>query len=64
MPRVRLDTTEAKRDTPDLALTFIQKANEQGFDVDWIEMVISKIEKSYYHNAREILLEHIDITDK
>lgn len=61
MNRVRLQASEVKQDIPDLALTFIHRANEQGFELEWVEMIINKIGTNYYQNTRAILLEHIEI---
>lgn len=61
MNKVCLKASEVKQDIPDLVLTFIHRANEQGFDLEWVEMIINKIEANYYQNTRAILLEHIEI---
>ena len=63
MNKVRLEAEEVKTGIIDLALTFIQKATEQGFEIEWVEMVINKIEQGHYHHARSIFLEHVDIID-
>ena len=44
MNKVRLKASEVKQDIPDLVLTFIHRANEQGFDLEWVEISINKIE--------------------
>lgn len=61
MEKIRLNKLEVSDNEMDLIAKFIVTAKKQGFELEWVDRVINKIEKSQYDNITAILLEHVEI---
>lgn len=61
MRRVRLDEGEVYKDAMDLIPIFVQAANVQGFEVEWVEAVLLKAMANNCTHFREIILDYIEI---
>lgn len=61
MRRVQLHENEVQEDTMSLVSLFIQAACVQGFDIDWVEAVITQAIADNCSNFRDVMLSHIEI---
>ena len=61
MHRVQLAENILNKDEMALIPSFIRAANEQGFDIDWVESVLTAAIADNYSNFLSIMLAHIEI---
>lgn len=61
MGRIQLEKSAVVSDEMALVRTFIQAAYEQGFDVDWVEAIVTAAIANRYTDFWPVMLAHIEI---